>query len=97
MSKFVCQLNEDGIFLGMTPCQPSPLEPGVYLIPGRAIDVEQAPEIPEGKMAKWVDGAWEMIDIPVEEESSEEEPSEEEPVPMVAAVKPAAKAKKGKK
>lgn len=89
--KLVCQLDQDGIFLGMTSCQASPLEPGVYLIPGHAIDVEQAPDIPEGKLAKWNGGGWEFIDIQV----SEENKPEAEFMPMVEkATRTSKKAKK---
>ncbi len=96
MGKQVCQLDENGCFIGMTSCQPSPLEPGVYLIPGRAIDVETAPEVPEGKLAKWVVGSWEFIDIPTPAEETEPEGPVEFASVEESAKAPAAK-KSGKK
>jgi len=60
--KQVVQLDEDGYFFGMATADESPLEPGVFLIPGRCIDVA-APVVPSGKRAKW-DGAWVFEDIP---------------------------------
>jgi hypothetical protein len=73
--KEVIQLNDDGYFVGFTVADESPLEPGVFLLPAGAIDAS-APEIPEGKLAKWRDG-WIFEDIPQPEELPEivEEPS----------------------
>jgi hypothetical protein len=60
--KQVCQLDDEGYFVGMTTADESPLEPGVYLIPRGALDV--APPLPvEGKMVRW-DGEWVYEDIP---------------------------------
>lgn len=63
-NKIAYQTNELGIYVGEVYCQPSPLEPGVWLIPGGATDVVP-PEIPEGKQAKLVEGSWVVEDIPV--------------------------------
>ena len=79
--KKVIQLNSDGYFSGFTTADESPLEPGIFLIPGGAIDTD-APIIPEGKLAKW-DGQWVFEDIP------ETEP-EPEPKPLTYAEKRAA-------
>lgn len=58
--KLACQLDHNGIFLGMVECQPSPLEPGKYLIPGGAVDCEK-PNPPEGHYAQWASGEWKFI------------------------------------
>jgi len=60
--KKVSQLDYDGYFVGVTIADPSPLEPGVFLLPGGAIDVEP-PVVPEGQRAKW-DGQWVFETIP---------------------------------
>jgi hypothetical protein len=60
--KQVCQLDAAGYFTGMTTADESPLESGVYLIPGGCIDAA-SPTVPEGQRAKW-NGAWEIEDIP---------------------------------
>jgi hypothetical protein len=70
--KQVSQLDQDGYFVGVVSADPSPLEPGVYLIPGGAVDAP-APTIPEGQRAKW-DGAWVFEDIPQPEPEPEPKP-----------------------
>lgn len=75
--KQVCQLDEEGYFVGLTLADESPLEPGVFLIPARCVDVEP-PLLPEGQRARWED-AWAFEDIPQPE--PEPEPPEPEPIP----------------
>jgi hypothetical protein len=60
--KQMSQLDHEGFFVGTTMAEESPLEPGVFLVPGGAVDVEP-PVVPEGQRAKWVDG-WVLEDIP---------------------------------
>ena len=72
--KQVTQLDADGYFVGFATADESPLEPGVFLIPGGCIEAE-APTIPEGQRAKW-DGAWAFEDIPQPEPEQEPEPVE---------------------
>jgi hypothetical protein len=67
--KQVIQLDADGYFAGLTTADESPLEPGVFLIPARAIDAP-VPAVPEGQRAKW-NGAWVFEDIPQPEPESE--------------------------
>lgn len=66
-TKHVCQLDQDGYFVGMTVADESPLEPGVWLLPARAVDVA-APEVPEGYRAKWNGASFELEAIPVDPE-----------------------------
>ena len=70
--KQVSQLDQNGYFVGVTKADPSPLEPGVYLIPGGCID-EPAPTVPEGQRAKW-EGEWVFENIPQPEPKPEPEP-----------------------
>lgn len=53
----VSQLDEDGFFVAAVEADESPLEPGVFLIPGGAID-EPPPSIPPGMKACWLGGEW---------------------------------------
>jgi hypothetical protein len=72
--KQVSQLDQNGYFISVTIADESPLEPGVFLIPGNAVDVEP-PIVPENKRAKW-NGAWVLEDIPPPEVEPEIEPVE---------------------
>ncbi len=67
--KIVSQLDANGYFAGAVEADESPLEPGVFLIPGGAIDVPP-PNVPQGKVALWQNG-WVFVNPP--------EPEQEEP------------------
>lgn len=58
----VCQLDNQGYFIGITTADESPLEPGVYLLPSGCIQTN-IPNVPDGKLAKWNNG-WVFEDIP---------------------------------
>lgn len=57
MEKIVSQLDAAGYLVGAAVAEPSPLEPGVYLLPGGCIDVA-LPSVPQGLRARWQLGAW---------------------------------------
>lgn len=63
--KTVSQLDADGYYVSTTIAQRSPLEPGVFLIPGGAVDA-YPPVVSQGKRARWADG-WVFEDIPAPE------------------------------
>ncbi|MES1979719.1 MAG: hypothetical protein V4451_16895 [Pseudomonadota bacterium] len=71
MTKIVSQLDVTGLFVGPTEADVSPLEPGVFLIPGGAVDLPP-PEVPAGHLARLVEGAWAFEALPVEPEDPEE-------------------------
>jgi hypothetical protein len=83
--KQVIQLDANGYFSGFATTDESPLEPGVFLIPGGCIETA-APTVPEGQCAKW-DGAWLFEDIPQPVAASVQEL---EPVALTYAQKRAA-------
>ena len=59
----VYQTNADGLYVGASLADESPLEPGIYLIPGGC--VTSAPPSPEeGKFVRLVNGLWTQEDIP---------------------------------
>lgn len=70
--KQVVQLDAAGYFVGVTVADESPLEPGVFILPGGAVDAE-VPNVPQGKRAKW-EGAWVFEDIPQPAPEPEPEP-----------------------
>lgn len=61
--KIVSQLDADGYFVGEATADESPLEPGVFLIPGGAVDTEPPKEFP-GQRCKWTGSKWAYEDIP---------------------------------
>lgn len=54
-----------GAYISTTPADPSPLEPGVFLVPAHATAVP-VPAISAGQQAVWGDGTWtvELITAP---------------------------------
>jgi hypothetical protein len=60
--KTVYQLDRDGVYLGETIAQESPLEPGVFLMPAGCIE-HAPPPVKAGKFARWDEG-WIVEDIP---------------------------------
>jgi len=75
--KVVAQLGADGYFVGPAIAYESPLEDGVFLIPGGAVDVEP-PVIPEGQRARW-QGGWVFEVIPQPESEPAPEPGPPQP------------------
>ena len=72
--KIVSQLDADGYFVTPTIAYESPLEEGVFLIPGGAVDVEP-PTVPQGQHARWQDGwVFEVIPRPEPEPGPAPEP-----------------------
>jgi len=67
--KTVYQLDQNGAYLGETIAHKSPLEPGVYLIPGGCVETAP-PETKEGQIAVW-DGVWTLVDLPEPEKPKE--------------------------
>lgn len=61
--KQVAQMDSNGIFVGVAMADESPLEPGVFLLPGGCVDME-APVVPNGKRARKDGAAWVLEDIP---------------------------------
>ena len=59
--KYAYQLDGFGIFVGMAERQISPLEEGVWLIPGGAVIEPEMPDLSEGQFARLVDGSWQII------------------------------------
>lgn len=63
LTKKVCQLDEQGIYVGQTDADLSPAEAenGIYLMPAGCVDVTP-PEEKKGFVAKWIDEAWEYVE-----------------------------------
>jgi hypothetical protein len=74
-TKIVYQTDHNGYFVGQTQADESPLEPGVFLIPGGCV-VDPPPSAEEGYRQRLVDGVWTAEKIP-----EPDPPEEPEPVP----------------
>lgn len=57
----VYQTDEAGAYLGPTVADESPLQPGVFLIPGGAVETPP-PSAPEGHVPVWSDGGWSLVE-----------------------------------
>lgn len=75
--KTVSQLNDNGYFIGAAIAQESPLEPGVFLIPRNAVDLDPPAFDPTTQVAKFDTGSW-VIENIVVENSTLPTPSPEE-------------------
>lgn len=60
-SKTVYQTNQLGLYIGTATAEESPLEPGVFLIPGGCVEVAP-PNAPEGKIQHWNGKRWHLLD-----------------------------------
>lgn len=63
--KLVAQLNRAGVFVGMVEADPSPLEPGVFLLPAGSVDVE-VPEHIEGTVRVFRNGFFSYVNKALE-------------------------------
>lgn len=63
LTKKVCQLNEQGIYMGVTVADLSPKEAenGVYLMPAGCVDTAP-PEDKKGFVAKWTGDNWDYLE-----------------------------------
>lgn len=62
--KMVWQLDSDMILIGTTIADESPMEPGVFMIPGGCVDVEP-PACPATHRARWTHAGWDIEERPV--------------------------------
>lgn len=61
LSITVFQTDHLGLYVGPTTADESPLEPGVFLIPGGCVEVAP-PEAPQGKIQHWNGKRWQLLD-----------------------------------
>ncbi len=58
------QYNHAGYWIGTTEADPSPLEPGKYLVPARCTLTEPPHEFPDGKWPRWNGASWDLVNVP---------------------------------
>jgi hypothetical protein len=61
--KIVHQTADDGLYLGPVEADPSPMEPGVWLIPAGCVEAAPPPTAP-GERARWTGAAWTVEPVP---------------------------------
>lgn len=61
LTKTVYQTNHLGLYVGPAIADESPLEPGVFLVPGGCVEIAP-PQAPEHKIACWDGGRWQLLD-----------------------------------
>lgn len=61
-TKIVYQYDVAGMFIGQTDADESPLEPGVFLIPARCVEVAP-PEFTGDQWPRWNGAKWELIAV----------------------------------
>jgi hypothetical protein len=62
-TKIVCQLDTNGLFVGLTTADESPLEEGVYLLPAGTVDAPE-PEHKDGFNSKWNGSVFVKVPVP---------------------------------
>lgn len=61
-NKTVYQTNHLGLYVGPIEAEESPLEPGVFLIPGGCVELPPPADIPPFKAACWTGKIWQLLD-----------------------------------
>jgi hypothetical protein len=84
------QTNHEGVFVGIVSCDESPLEPGVFIIPGGAVTIKP-PGFEEDEYVRWEDGVWVTEKLPETEPTDAEQ---NDPVDPMAAYESLEKTKK---
>ncbi|RQS60419.1 phage tail protein [Burkholderia sp. Bp8986] len=64
-AKTVFQTDRAGLYVGPVEADESPLEPGVYLMPARAVEAAPPGSWPDEKWPRWNGVAWELVTNPV--------------------------------
>lgn len=79
------QTRPDGVFIGIVECDESPLEPGVFLVPGGAVKKEP-PDFEAPNRARWTGKKW-VIEPTPEGEGGEPEapPVDENNIPVAVS------------
>lgn len=72
----VCQLDHLGYFMGVTEADESPLEPGVYHLPGGCVEIDAPVFEHENQVARLENGEWVIEDLPEPAAAADDQPEE---------------------
>lgn len=75
--KIVYQLDEEGYFMAEAEADESPLEPGVYLVPGGCVENPPPKIKKEGQLQRFVGDRWTLVDKPKAQEVEEEQEADQ--------------------
>lgn len=78
------QTRPDGVFIGYVECDESPLEPGVFLVPGGAV-TKEPPSFEAPDRARWTGKKWVIEPTPPDEPEPEAPPVDENNVPVAVS------------
>lgn len=73
-AKQAYQFDAAGLFAGITEADESPMEPGVFLAPGRSTFTSPPKEIPAGKWPRWNGLTWALVNRPSTADVEQESP-----------------------
>ena len=62
--KIVYQIDLAGLFMGSVSADPSPLEPGIFLIPAGCVELAPPINWPDDQWPRWNGFKWELIQKP---------------------------------
>lgn len=82
----VYQVRPDGVFVGFTVADESPLEPGNYLVPGYCV-TEEPPEFEKGDRARWDWGAEAWVIEPNPEAPTDAPPPPDDTPPKEVSIR----------
>lgn len=63
-TKTVYQTDHAGLYQGPVEADESPLEPGVFHLPARAVEVAPPETWPDDKWPRWSGAGWDLVNKP---------------------------------